>query len=65
MIETVQQAIDALSKQDPNAKFGVSNTDLTGWTQKVRGLAIAEGGIVCFDTDDETHYEEEVDIDRV
>ena len=66
MIETVQQAIDALSKQDPNARFGVSMSHLNGWVIPVTGLTLTEDNIVCFDqSTDGAFHEDEVDLKKI
>lgn len=66
MIETVQQALDALSKQDPNAKIGVSMSHLNGWAVPIIGLVITEDGIVCFDqSTNGAFHEDEVEMKKI
>ena len=60
IMETVQQAIDALSAFDPNTKLGISMSTINGYVMKITGLCLTEDNIVCFDQSDCSFHDHEV-----
>jgi acetaldehyde dehydrogenase (acetylating) len=61
---TIEQLIQALSKEDPKAEVGIVHSKTSGYVNKINDVKHTKDGLVVIDLAEETIGEEEHEIQR-